>query len=84
MRKTKQTTMRLPLELLDKIFALASADGGKSTCALRAASQTFRAMNEAYYLDTVFVTSVDSIWALCDTLRSIPSSSGASGLSTFA
>jgi hypothetical protein len=64
--------MRLPPELLDKIFALASADGGKTTCALRATSQTFRAMNEPYYLNTVFVTSVDSIWALCDTLRSIP------------
>jgi hypothetical protein len=64
--------MRLPPELLDKIFALASADGGKTTCALRAASQTFRAMNEPYHLNTVYVTSVDSIWALCDTLRSIP------------
>jgi hypothetical protein len=64
--------MRLPPELLDKIFALASGDGGKTTCALRAASQTFRAINEPYHLKTVLVTSVDSIWALCDTLRITP------------
>jgi hypothetical protein len=64
--------MRLPPELLDKIFALASEDGGKTTCALRASSQTFRVMNEPYHLKTVLVTSVDSIWALCDTLRSMP------------
>jgi hypothetical protein len=64
--------MRLPPELLDKIFALASGDGGKTTCALRAASQTFRAINEPYHLKTVLVTSVNSIWALCRTLCSIP------------
>jgi hypothetical protein len=64
--------MRLPPELLDKIFALASEDGGTTTCALRASSQAFCIMNEPYHLKTVFVTRVDSIWALCDTLRSIP------------
>jgi hypothetical protein len=64
--------MRLPPELLDKIFALASEDGGKTTCALRASSQTFRVMNEPYHLKTVLVTSVDSIWTLCDTLRITP------------
>jgi hypothetical protein len=69
---TKHTIMRLPPELLDKIFALASEDGGKTTCALRAANQAFRVMNEPYHLNTVYVTSVDSIWALCDTLRNMP------------
>jgi hypothetical protein len=69
---TKHTIMRLPPELLDKIFALASEDGGKTTCALRASSQAFRVMNEPYHLKTVLVTSVESICALCDTLRSIP------------
>jgi hypothetical protein len=64
--------MRLPPELLDKIFALVSEDGGKTMCALRASSQEFRVIVEPYHLKTVLVTSVDSIWALCRTLRSIP------------